>query len=65
LSKLHDLRWAERYYAAQWAAAGRIHGSAFLGNMCTGDGCACQFYRKKKAQQDIKKCQDELVKFGY
>ena len=65
LSKLKDLRRAEQDYAKLWAAAQRIHSSMFQDVMCTGDGCACQFYRRKKIQQDIKMYQEALDKFGY
>ena len=30
----------------------------------TGDGCACQFYRRKKVQQDIRLAQEQVDKFG-
>jgi len=64
MNKLADMKRAERDYAGLWAAAQRIHGSNFQDIMCTGDGCACQFYRRKKVQQDIKMYQEGLDKFG-
>jgi DNA polymerase delta subunit 1 len=65
LSKLKDLRRAESDYAKLWSAAQRIHSSMFQDVMCTGDGCACQFYRRKKCQQDVKMYQEQVDKFGY
>lgn len=64
LDKLAVMREAELRYAELWAAAQRIHGSVHSDIMCTGDGCACQFYRRKKVQADIKLAQEVLDKFG-
>ena len=64
LGKLRDLRRSEAEYSHLWAAAQRIHGQIFQDVMCTGDGCACQFYRRKKVQQDIKRCQLALDQFS-
>lgn len=64
LDKLNSLREAELRYAELWAAAQRIHGTVHSDIMCTGDGCACQFYRRKKVQSDIKYAQEELDKLG-
>ena len=64
LDKLSVLREAELRYAQLWAAAQRIHGTVHSDIMCTGDGCLCQFYRRKKVQQDIKLAQEILDKFG-
>mmetsp|Transcript_50355 Transcript_50355/g.98521 ORF Transcript_50355/g.98521 Transcript_50355/m.98521 type:complete len:1167 (+) Transcript_50355:137-3637(+) len=64
LEKLSVLLEAETRYATLWAAAQRIHGTVFQDIMCTGAGCACQFYRRKKAQADIRLAQEEIDKFG-
>jgi len=64
LGKLDALREAELRYAELWAAAQRIHGTVHSDIMCTGDGCGCQFYRRKKVQSDIKYAQEEVDKFG-
>lgn len=64
LGKLDVLREAELRYAELWAAAQRIHGTVHSDIMCTGDGCACQFYRRKKVQADIRMAQDVVNKFG-
>ena len=64
LGKLQVLRDAELRFADLWAAAQRIHGSVHSDIMCTGDGCACQFYRRKKVQADIKLAQEVVDKFG-
>ena len=64
LAKLSAMRQAELRYSELWAAAQRIHGTVHSDIMCTGDGCACQFYRRKKAQTDIKLAQEILDKFG-
>eukprot|EP00934_Nitzschia_sp_Nitz4_P009093 Nitzschia sp. Nitz4//scaffold3_size479765//74873//78343//NITZ4_000028-RA/size479765-processed-gene-0.52-mRNA-1//1//CDS//3329550542//9083//frame0 len=63
LEKLEVLREAELRYASLWSAAQRIHGSVHSDIMCTGDGCACQFYRRKKVQADIRICQETVDKF--
>lgn len=65
LEKLEAFREAELRYADLWAAAQRIHGTVHSDIMCTGDGCACQFYRRKKVQADIKYAQEVLDRFGY
>jgi DNA polymerase delta subunit 1 len=64
LSKLAIMREAELRYNQLWAAAQQIHGSVHSDIMCTGDACACQFYRRKKVQADIRLAQDVLDKFG-
>ena len=64
LEKLGVLREAQFRYAKLWAEAQRIHGTLHTDIMCTGDGCACNFYRRKKVQMDIKLAQDVLDKFG-
>jgi DNA polymerase delta subunit 1 len=64
LNKLAVMREAELRYNELWAAAQKIHGTVHSDIMCTGDGCACQFYRRKKAQTDIKLAQEILDKFG-
>jgi DNA polymerase delta subunit 1 len=64
LEKLAVMREAELRYAELWAAAQRIHGTVHSDIMCTGDGCACQFYRRKKVQADLKLAQEVLDKFG-
>ena len=64
LDKLAVMREAELRYAELWAAAQRIHGTVHSDIMCTGDGCACQFYRRKKVQADLKLAQEVLDKFG-
>lgn len=64
LSKLAVMKEAELRYAELWAGAQRIHGTVHSDIMCTGDGCACQFYRRKKVQADLKLAQEILDKFG-
>ena len=64
LDKLGNLREAELRFADLWSAAQRIHGNIHSDIMCTGDGCGCQFYRRKKAQADIKLAQEVVDKFG-
>jgi DNA polymerase delta subunit 1 len=64
LSKLAIMREAELRYNELWAAAQRIHGTVHSDIMCTGDACACQFYRRKKVQADIRLAQEVLDKFG-
>jgi DNA polymerase delta subunit 1 len=64
LEKLAIFREAETRFAELWAAAQRIHGTVHSDIMCTGDGCACQFYRRKKAQADLRLAQEILDKFG-
>lgn len=64
MEKLENLREAELRYADLWSAAQRIHGSVHSDIMCTGDGCACQFYRRKKVQADIKMAQEVVDKLG-
>lgn len=65
LEKLSCLREAELRYANLWSRAQRIHGTMHTAIMCTGDGCACHFYRRKKVQQDIRLAQEAIDKFGY
>jgi DNA polymerase delta subunit 1 len=64
LGKLEVLRAAEKSYAELWSAAQRIHNTYHSDIMCRGDGCACQFYRRKKVQADIRLAQEVLDKFG-
>lgn len=64
LNKLASMREAELRYNKLWAAAQRIHGTVHSDIMCTGDACACQFYRRKKVQADIRLAQEVLDKFG-
>lgn len=64
LSKLSVMREAEIRYNELWASAQRIHGTVHSDIMCTGDACACQFYRRKKVQADIRLAQEILDKFG-
>jgi len=64
MEKLAVMREAELRYNNLWAAAQRIHGTVHSDIMCTGDGCACQFYRRKKVQADLKLAQEVLDKFG-
>lgn len=64
LSKLATFREAEIRYNDLWANAQRIHETVHSDIMCAGDACACQFYRRKKVQADIKLAQEVLDKFG-
>jgi DNA polymerase delta subunit 1 len=64
MDKLEKLREAELRYSELWSSAQRIHGSVHSDIMCTGDGCACQFYRRKKVQADIKMAQEVVDKLG-
>ena len=64
LSKLSVFREAELRYNKLWASAQRIHETVHTDIMCTGDACACQFYRRKKVQADMKHAQEVLDKFG-
>ena len=64
IEKLSKLREAELRYAELWSDAQRIHGTMHSDIMCTGDGCACQFYRRKKVQADIRIAQEVVDKFG-
>lgn len=64
LEKLTVLKEAELRYAHLWSEAQRIHGTLHTDIMCTGDGCACQFYRRKKVQADIRFAQEQVDKFG-
>jgi DNA polymerase delta subunit 1 len=64
LGKLECLRVAEKSYAELWSTAQQIHSTFHSDIMCTGDGCACQFYRRKKVQADIRLAQEVLDKFG-
>jgi DNA polymerase delta subunit 1 len=64
LEKLAVLREAELRFSDLWSAAQRIHGTVHSDIMCTGDGCACQFYCRKKVQADIRLAQETLDKFG-
>jgi DNA polymerase delta subunit 1 len=64
LEKLTVLREKEKSFAELWSAAQKIHNTVHSEIMCTGDGCACQFYRRKKVQADIRLAQEVLDKFG-
>lgn len=64
LEKLNALKEAELRYAHLWSEAQRIHGTLHTDIMCTGDGCSCQFYRRKKVQADIRLYQEQVDKFG-
>lgn len=64
LEKLEVLREAELRYHELWAGAQRIHGTVHSDIICTGDGCSCQFYRRKKVQADIRLAQEVVDKFG-
>ena len=64
MEKVAVLREAELRYADLWSAAQRIHGTVHSDIMCTGDGCSCQFYRRKKVQADIRLAQEMVNKFG-
>ncbi|KAL9188489.1 hypothetical protein ACHAXT_006867 [Thalassiosira profunda] len=64
LEKLAVLKEAELRYAHLWSEAQRIHGTLHTDIMCTGDGCACQFYRRKKVQADLRLAQEQVDKFG-
>jgi DNA polymerase delta subunit 1 len=64
LEKLAVLREKEQIFAHLWSAAQTIHSTIHSDIMCTGDGCACQFYRRKKVQADIRLAQEVLDKFG-
>lgn len=64
LEKLALVREKEQAFAELWSAAQRIHNTIHTDIMCTGDGCACQFYRRKKVQADIRLAQEVLDKFG-
>lgn len=64
LGKLDILREAELRYADLWSKAQTIHGTVHSDIMCTGDGCSCQFYRRKKVQADIKLALEVIDKFG-
>jgi len=64
LEKLTVLMEAELRYAYLWSEAQRLHGTLHTDIMCTGDGCACQFYRRKKVQADIRLAQEQIDKFG-
>jgi DNA polymerase delta subunit 1 len=63
LEKLAIYREAELRFSTLWAGAQRIHGTVHSDIMCTGDGCNCQFYRRKKVQSDIRVAREVLDKF--
>jgi DNA polymerase delta subunit 1 len=65
LHKLSNLREAELRYAKLWSEAQRVHGAVHTKIMCTGGGCTCHFYRRKKVQADIRLAQEAIDKFGY
>lgn len=64
LKKLECYQAAEKSYSELWSKAQKIHGNYLTDIMCTGDGCSCQFYRRKKVQADICVAQEVLDKFG-
>lgn len=64
LEKLYVLREAETRHSNLWSAVQRIHGTVHCEIMCTGDGCSCQFYRRKKVQADVRLAQEAVDKFG-
>lgn len=64
MEKLAAVREAEVRFAQLWAAAQRIHGTVHSDIICTGDGCQCHFYRRKKAQADVRLAQEVLDRFG-
>jgi DNA polymerase delta subunit 1 len=64
LSKLAVFRETELRYNTLWANAQRIHETVHSDIMCTGDACACQFYRRKKVQADMKIALEILDKFN-
>lgn len=64
LEKLFVLREKEMKFAKLWSAAQTIHNTVHSDIMCTGDGCACQFYKRKKVQADIRLAQEVVDKFG-
>jgi len=63
LKKLKILREAETRYAKLWSAAQRIHGTIHTEIICRGDGCTCQFYRRVKAQNDVRLALETIEKF--
>ncbi len=65
LKKLAILREAELRYSKLWSECQRVHGNIHTEIMCTGDGCACHFYRRKKVQADMRMAQEAVDKFGY
>ena len=65
LEKLSTLREAELRYSKLWSEAQRVHDSLHTEIMCTGDGCGCHFYRRKKVQADIRLAQEAIDKFGH
>lgn len=64
LGKLAALKEAELLYSHLWSECQRIHGTLHTDILCTGDGCTCQFYRRKKVQADIRLAQETVDKFG-
>jgi len=63
LQKLSVVREAEMRYAQLWSEAQRVHETILSDIICTGDGCACNFYRRKKAIGDVKYAKENLDKF--
>jgi DNA polymerase delta subunit 1 len=63
LQKLSALREAEIRYSNLWSEAQRIHGTVLSDIICTGDGCACNFYRRKKAIGDVRLARENIDKF--
>jgi DNA polymerase delta subunit 1 len=64
LEKLAIYREAELRFSQLWAAAQRIHSTVHSDIICTGDGCNCQYYRRKKVQADIRHAREILDRFG-
>ena len=64
LNRLNQLNGAEREFSSLWSSCQRIHSNNFNDIMCTGDGCSCQFYRRKKVQQDANRFLEQVEKFG-
>ena len=64
LEKMTNLNKAEREFSSLWSTCQRIHSSYFQDIMCTGDGCTCLFYRRKKVQADVRHHQEQVDKFG-
>lgn len=65
LEKLAILREAEIRYAELWSYAQHVHGSLHSEIICTGDGCQCQFYRRRKVQTDVRLARETVDKFGW
>jgi len=63
LQKLSALREAEVRYGQLWSEAQRVHSTILSDIICTGDGCACNFYRRKKSIGDVKFSKENIDKF--